>query len=249
MKNLIPSRSTSHKLSENNGEESHWVSVSDLMTSLMMIFLFVSVVLMREAFIERDKIREIAVSYQEIQIAIYNALVTEFGKDLASWNAVIERDTLTVSFHAPELLFAPGRNELSEAYQQLLDSFFPRYLRILQQYESSINEVRIEGHTSTYWNRNATPEEAYFQNMELSQGRTRTVLSYIYHQQTDEATQAWIKRNIAAVGLSSSRLLKLDDGVEDEEGSRRVSFRVITNADIKIKRILDLGDENKTETH
>lgn len=229
---------------DQNAEESHWVSVSDLMTSLMMIFLFISVVLMREAFIERDKIREIAVSYQETQVAIYNALVAEFGKDLASWNAVIERDTLTVSFHAPELLFAPGRNELSEAYQRLLDSFFPRYLRLLQQYEPSINEVRIEGHTSTYWNRNATPEEAYFLNMELSQGRTRSVLSYIYHQQQDEQTQTWIKRNIAAVGLSSSRLRKMNDGSEDEEGSRRVSFRVITNADIKIKRILDLGDDH-----
>jgi len=229
-------------------EESHWVSISDLMSSLMMIFLFISVVLMREAFIERDKIKEIAVSYQETQIAIYDALVAEFSKDLQHWNAVIERDTLTISFHAPELLFAPGQNDLSVAYQQLLNSFFPRYLNILKRYEGYINEVRIEGHTSTYWNRNASPDEAYFLNMELSQGRTRTVLSYIYHQQQDEATKAWIKRNVAAVGLSSSRLRKLSDGKEDEEGSRRVSFRVITNADIKIKRILDLADEERNST-
>lgn len=35
----------------------HWMSVSDLMAGLMMVFLFISVALMRDAMVERDKIK------------------------------------------------------------------------------------------------------------------------------------------------------------------------------------------------
>jgi len=43
------------------------------------------------------------------------------------------------------------------------------------------------------------------------------------------------------VGLSSSRLVYNQYGYEDYQASRRVSFRVITNADIQIKSILEGG--------
>jgi hypothetical protein len=51
--------------------------------------------------------------------------------------------------------------------------------------------------------------------------------------------QLWIKSSFAAVGLASSRLKYSDDGSEDKDASRRVSFRVITNADIQIRRIIE----------
>jgi outer membrane protein OmpA-like peptidoglycan-associated protein len=40
------------------------------------------------------------------------------------------------------------------------------------------------------------------------------------------------------VGLSSSHPLKLADGAEDAERSRRVTFRVISNSENQIKQIL-----------
>lgn len=43
------------KTAEQGGE--HWMSVSDLMAGLMMVFLFISVALMRDAVVERDKIK------------------------------------------------------------------------------------------------------------------------------------------------------------------------------------------------
>ena len=72
--------------------------------------------------------------------------------------------------------------------------------------------------------------------MSLSQGRTRSVLEYGYSLMPDESN--WITANVAAVGFSSSRLVK-ENGIEDSNRSRRVSFRAITNADIQIKRILE----------
>lgn len=220
-------------------EENHWLSVSDLMAGLMMVFLFISIALMRNAFMERDKIKQIAVAYQENQVSIYEALNQEFMKDLKEWDADIDEQTLTFTFKSPEVLFKTGEIELSSNYQALLKDFFPRYLEVLQPFQDSINEIRIEGHTSSDWNHNSTDREAYFKNMQLSQGRTRSVLDYVYNLKSSQPFQGWIKSHIAAVGLSSSRLMYDSNGSEDKVRSRRVSFRVITNSDIQIKRILE----------
>lgn len=220
-------------------EENHWLSVSDLMAGLMMVFLFISIALMRNAFMERDKIKQIAVAYQENQVSIYEALNQEFMKDLKKWDADIDEQTLTFTFKSPEVLFKTGEIELSSNYQALLKDFFPRYLQVLQPFQDSINEIRIEGHTSSDWNHNSTDREAYFKNMQLSQGRTRSVLDYVYNLKSSQPFQGWIKSHIAAVGLSSSRLMYDSNGSEDKVRSRRVSFRVITNSDIQIKRILE----------
>lgn len=221
-------------------EESHWLSVSDLMAGLMMVFLFIAIALMRHAFIERDKIKEVAVAYQENQVAIYDALTQEFDQDLNRWNAEIDRDSLTFTFQSPDVLFAQGDTALNHQYRALLDDFFPRYLAVLEHFFDSINEVRIEGHTSSVWNRFTTPTEAYFRNMELSQGRTRSVLQHVYGLAETAGKQDWVKRHLAAVGLSSSRPVEIN-GQEDAERSRRVTFRVITNADIRMRQILEAG--------
>lgn len=219
-------------------EESHWLSVSDLMAGLMMVFLFIAIALMRNAFSERDKIKQVAVAYQENQVAIYEALQAEFKGDLEKWNADIDEDTLTFTFKAPEVLFKSGESAISQQYKELLTNFFPRYMSVLHPYKASINEVRIEGHTSSIWNASTSSEKAYFENMRLSQGRTRSVLEFVYSLESSENERSWIKANIAAVGFSSSKLVKRKDGSEDTAKSRRVSFRVITNSDIQIKRIL-----------
>jgi hypothetical protein len=44
---------------------------------------------------------------------------------------------------------------------------------------------------------------------------------------------------MAAVGLSSSKLVYDEQGNEDPEHSRRVLIRAITNADVQIKSILE----------
>lgn len=220
-------------------EETHWLSVSDLMAGLMMIFLFIAIALMRNAYIERDKIREVAVAYQENQVAIYDALSQEFVNDLKRWDATIDANSLTFTFQSPDVLFAQGKIELTKQYKDLLAEFFPRYMQVLSGFTDSINEVRIEGHTSSVWNSQSSPTEAYFNNMELSQGRTRSVLAFVYELPQVKNHQDWIKSHFAAVGLSSSRPVMDSENKEIEPRSRRVTFRVITNAEIQMKKILE----------
>jgi outer membrane protein OmpA-like peptidoglycan-associated protein len=219
-------------------DSDHWMSVSDLMSGLMIVFLFISIALMRTAFIERDKIKQVAVAYQEQQVAIFTALQAEFSEDLPKWNAEIDPATLSFKFKSPDILFVTGSAELRPVFRDVLSDFFPRYLSVLSGFRDSISEVRIEGHTSSKWNKGTPQDEAYFRNMALSQERTRSVLFYVQMLDAIKADKDWVRKNLAAVGFSSSRLILDAKGVEDEDASRRVTFRVMTNAEIQISRIL-----------
>lgn len=233
--------SADHNTNKETHNDEHWMSVSDLMAGLMMVFLFLSISLMRNAMIERDKIKEVAVAYQENQQAIYLAIFDEFEQDLKTWGAEIDSETLSLNFTSPDVLFAIGRADLTDKFRQILDDFFPRYLKVIEAFKSSIQEIRIEGHTSSRWNQDSTDDEAYFNNMLLSQSRTRSVLQYGVGIESIQKNQYdWIIKNVVALGYSSSKLVLQEDGQqEDEEKSRRVSFRILTNAETQIRKIME----------
>ncbi len=228
------------RTSHDDGEE-HWISVSDLMAGLMIIFLFIAITYIRPILNERDAIKEIAVTWQESEVALYDRLNEEFKDDLPRWNAELERETLTVRFTEPEILFDSGRATLKPEFEYILSDFFPRYLNVLSDFRDDIAEVRIEGHTSSEWMVATSGDEAYFHNMELSQNRTRAVLEYALLLPGSSAQKSWAKKYITANGLSSSRLI-FTNGKEDKERSRRVEFRVRTNAKREIVRILEQAE-------
>lgn len=223
------------------------LTISDLMSGLMVVFLFISMSFMRytqiekdKVAIERDRIKDIAVAYQSNQVEIYNALNEEFEKDLPKWNASIDKHTLSFQFNAPEVLFNVGQSEINDKFKNILLDFIPRYLNVLEGYKSSIEEIRIEGHTSSEWISETSDDKAYFYNMQLSQERTRSVLDYAYHiSLVNNKQKEWIKAKCVAVGFSSSKIIYDIDGHEDKNRSRRVTFRVITNADIQIRKIIE----------
>ena len=122
---------------------------------------------------------------------------------------------------------------------EILDGFFPRYLGVLEMFKDEIDEVRIEGHTSSEW-LGSTGDDAYFNNMRLSQGRTRSVLEHVHSLPALSPSRAWIKAKVAAVGFSSAHAVKNPvTAVEIPSASRRVTVRVVTNAETKIRKILE----------
>ena len=225
------------------GEESHWIPLSDLMTGLMVIFLLIAVSYMMQVESDAAHIKSVAIAYSETKDALYQDLRREFGADLPKWKAQLLKSDLTIRFSEPEVLFATGSSELKPEFQAILRDFFPRYVRILTQpkYRAAISEVRIEGHTSSGWNGVASPDEAYFLNMELSQARTRSTLAYVLNLPADREQITWLRRFVTANGLSSSRLILDEQGVEDIARSRRVEFRVRTDAETRIARILEVS--------
>src|SRR5262249_29612127 len=154
-------------------------------------------------------------------------LEREFHDDLPKWGATLNPD-LSIRFREPDVLFDTGRDILKPRFLAILREFFPRYVRILTQkeYRGSIEEIRIEGHTSSFWNGSASTDNAYFLNMALSQARTRSALQYVLTLPAVETEREWLRAHLTANGLSSSKLIERTDGTEDAEASQRVEFRV-----------------------
>jgi outer membrane protein OmpA-like peptidoglycan-associated protein len=172
-------------------------------------------------------IPKVAVKAPTAQEAIYQALLKEFQYDLPRWTAEIDRTTLTVRFHNPDSLFELGRSSLNQHYKSILADFFPRYVNLLKKHQAAIEAISIEGHTSSEWRGSVSKDEAYFNNMALSQARTRAVLEYCLRLPSINTYKNWLRSLLTANGLSSSRLI-MDKGFEKVEYSRRVEFRIYT---------------------
>jgi len=226
---------------QKNDSESEWVSISDLMSVLMMIFLFIAISYMNNVQQNQRNVKKVAIAYQELQTDLYVELWEEFRDDLPKWKAVIDKETLAIRFEEPEVLFGRGSAKLSNRFKIILNDFFPRYIKIISssKYNQNIEEIRIEGHTSSEWNGESGEMAAYFKNMALSQNRTRSVLQYCMGLIAEPQIISWAKLYLTANGLSSSRPITLADGLEDTQKSRRVEFRTKTNAEKKVVEIIE----------
>lgn len=230
-------------------DQSEWLSMSDLMAGLMVIFLFIAIVYLRSVVEENARIVKIADTWQSREQAICKALREEFQENLEEWQAEIVGDRedgddagcgLLIRFKSPETLFEAGQANLRPKFRERLDVFFPRYVKkVLHPFKDSIREVRIEGHTSSDWEGANSEQEAYFLNMELSQERTREVLRYSLELTAVTGQLSWLQPLLTANGLSSSHIVSRPDGKEDREKSRRVEFRILTDARTKILGILE----------
>ena len=177
------------------------------------------------------------IEWVNVEEEIYTALVSEFKDDLTEWQAEIERDTLTIRFMSPEMLFSRGSNELQDRFKFILDDFFPRYVQLLaSRFSEDISEVRIEGHTSSEFG-NLSSSEAFLKNMELSQERTISVLKYSFGLREVTLHNKWMQEHITALGLSSARLV-LQGGEENRVKSRRVEFAIRTHTKDVLQRLL-----------
>ena len=221
-------------------------SISDLMSGLMIIFLFIAVSFMSRVVGENIQIKKqqetvenIVTTYEETKVSIYDDLYSEFKDDMKYWNMEIDKDG-TIRFKEPDIFFEKGKSDLKPEFEDMLDSFFPRYINLIyENHKDKVEAIRIEGHTSSEWEENATKKESYFKNMELSQDRTRNVLEYIMNIKSILKYEDWLIDKITANGMSYSKRVMNDDNTENKEASRRVEFKVITNSEETINEILD----------
>lgn len=219
------------------------LSTGDLMASLLMVFVLCLIGTMLQLQEEFDDKSKVAERYEELQTQIYLDLHEEFKDDLKTWGAEIDKDQLIFRFTEPRIQFNVGTSDVKDEFKVILRDFFPRYIRVLRSdnYKNHIEEIRVEGHTSSEGQHGMTDDEAYFYNMQLSQDRTRSVLSYVLEQLDDNVYQ-WTKLRTTANGLSSVKPIAENDTEENRKLNRRVEFRVKTDAEKQIREMLLYGD-------
>ncbi len=154
---------------------------------------------------------------------IYHALIQEFKNDLPHWSATIDSNNLTINFD--NTVFNTGGFRLDQQYQSILTKFCPRYITILNKYAHIIKTISIEGHSSSEWQTSSSPDDAYINNMLLSQQRSNAVLDYCLHLPTIKPYKNWLYNILITSGLSSSDMIT-DNEMEDIQHSRRVEFKI-----------------------
>jgi outer membrane protein OmpA-like peptidoglycan-associated protein len=223
-------------------QEQQFISMLDMMSGLMLIFLLLTVSYMIEIQEENKKIQNIAIAYKDTKVKLNKALKEEFSKDLEKWNAEIFDDN-TIRFKNPEVLFESGQSELKEKFKNILKDFFPRYIKILTKKEfiNNISEIRIEGHTSSIWKSAKDLNTRYIENARLSQNRAFEVLSYCINIDEVQKKVQWLIKQLRANGLSFAKPI-VKNSKESQTLSRRVEFRVITKTEDKIYKIIETFD-------
>lgn len=215
-----------------------WMSVSDLMTGLMIIFLFIAI-----SYISRvKKNQNILSNYVETKQKLHEKLVNEFKGDTAVWQMSIGKD-LSMKFNNPTVLFASSSYELTPQFKLILDKFLPKYLDILlkDSLRKNIQEIRIEGHTDDV-KYDQYDKDPYIANAILSQQRALSVLRYLrqmpsfqrYTHDEKQLLEYWFTAN----GLSYGKALDANGAYTIKSGkpidatrSRRVEFRIITTGE------------------
>lgn len=229
-----------HSNSKEGAEVNYWQSYSDMMSSLLMLFilLVLSLAYINQQTLERkqveiekiyeenankikaiyedssNKIKEITKTKQYIVTQLLNEL------DQKEMDISIDKDSGTISFNS-NLLFDFNSAELKEEGKQIINNFLPKYIEILFREENIdyIDEITIVGHTDT--------SGGYEYNLELSQLRALSVVDYIVVQNganLDKETLEKLKYYIGANGKSFSRPVKGENGQVDADKSRRVEF-------------------------
>ena len=223
--------------------ENYWISLSDIMTGLMVLFMFIAIsyiIEIQKKQAERDEILE---DFKQTKLELYKELDKEFSKDFKEkWNAILEPD-LSIKFLNEKVQFDYDKSDIKPEFKYILKDFFPRYLKIIlkPKYKDKIAEVRIEGHTDN--------KGGYIYNVKLSQDRARSVLAFLQEQDAyknlDEQTQKRLEYWLTANGLSFGRTLDANGELTaithkplDSYKSRRVEFKIVTTSDKLIENIL-----------
>lgn len=171
----------------------------------------------------------VKVEEPDIYIAgLYDALMKEFGPDFEPWNAELDKNGLVFRFKDPSMLFKHGSSDLAQKFEDILDQFFPRYLKVLAEYKDQVEQVRVEGHTSSVYRTAKNDEERYSKNKKLSQKRADKVFDYtlsIKDQIVGENLE-WLMDTYKPFGMAYDDLIYDANGIEDQALSRRVEFRI-----------------------
>lgn len=229
--------------------DTNWISFSDIMTGLMVIFMFISlsfIIEVQKRQAERDEIFE---EFKQTKEQLFYELDSVFHDDFDKWNVEFDKD-LSIKFTNPEVLFRQGYSDIRPEFVTILNDFLPKYFNVLiqEKYKDKIAEVRIEGHTDdvpapTY------DSDPYIGNIKLSQARSAEVLKFFRNMDyyttlpsdKEKRIQFWLTANGLSYGrtLDKNKELSAISGKDANDAySRRVEFRIVTTSDKIVERVI-----------
>jgi outer membrane protein OmpA-like peptidoglycan-associated protein len=207
-------------MDEQNNSEHLSSSLTDLMTSLMVIFILLLLV-----FISHTASKD---------AALRDVLLTELKKDLIpqgfNENSVRpdpkDRNAILVIVPNNLMRFESRQSYVPEAGRTFLQSHIPFFAEVLcsKEFSSSIDSIVVEGHTDREPWQGSTPEESENKNLKLSQDRSMAVVEEALADLSGKDTRPCFLERLSATGRGEQ------DPEKTDEESRRVIFKIHVKA-------------------
>ncbi|WP_102027542.1 OmpA family protein [Salirhabdus sp. Marseille-P4669] len=207
----------------NTKEGNFWPAFTDILTTILLVILLILITLMfskqqelegKEAEIqEQQEMIDALVGYEQGVIQDLSRAFQEQGVQVE-----VDPESGAIKFDS-DLLFDYDKAELKEEFKAQLKQIIPVYSSVLLSEENrgAIESILIEGHTDS--------DGSYMYNLELSQDRAFSIVSYILSDEFgDFPNKEILREKVSAIGKSESTPV-LVEGQEDMNKSRRVELK------------------------
>lgn len=215
------------------GENNHyWMSYSDLMSALLLIF---ALLLMVNILGNQDEMEAKDEMIEEV-IGVKTRLIEELNNAFNDSDLEMKIDPQTGA-----ILFSSGvfydhdSSKLSKEGKKNLETFIPKYISVLlsDEFSEHISQIIIEGHTDL--------DGSYLYNLELSQDRAFSVVEEIFSKKfPDFDEKEPLRKLITSNGRSYTMPIYDENDKIDQDESRRVEFKFRLKDEELIKNIEDM---------
>lgn len=208
------------KRAEEDNGNIFWITMTDLMTGLVLVFIVMFFYTYMTNHIEKFE--------QEMAQENANKSLQE---TLKNENIEASVDPISGVVKISDLeLFDLNSYTLSDKGKAYLDKFAPAYLNSLftnEYLNENIDKIIIQGHTDSQTFRGKySDDEQYMKNMDLSLKRAYEVANYMTNTPYNKANGNKLRKMIIVEGASFSEPV-LVNGKEDYSKSRRVELKLV----------------------
>jgi chemotaxis protein MotB len=227
------------KKKQENHEENHfWISISDLMTSLLFIFILILAYMILE-YQDKQNIVQKKIKAFERNINTRSELLQKLESDLSNKGIHVEIDTNEGAMRiTKEKLFDSAKADIKEDKIWIIKEIAEDILNFMKQdkYHNAINTIYIEGHTDNV-HLNKSKCGFRWTNMELSAQRainTFLLMDKLTNGEFSKLKNKEGKALISYSGYGDTRPIASNDTKEGRERNRRIEFFFAVNPpDIK----------------
>lgn len=209
-----------------------WVTMSDLMLGLAIIFISMFVVSitgftqdsMKQKQAQKDVSEEISRQLHEMKI-----------------EATVDKMTGDLKIPAVEL-FEVNSYVLTPRGKQLLDKIAPVYINTIfsnKELSGQIENIIVQGHTDSQMFKGVTSQDQQFlRNMNLSLQRANSVAEHMFHTGYNKSYHDDFRKKLVVEGKSYNEPI-YTNGHEDYAKSRRVELKLKVKT-LEVSRMLGI---------
>lgn len=200
-------------------ENIFWVTMSDLLLGLAIVFITLFVVAMT-GFSQQ------ALQHQKVQMEVTQKIQEQLKKA----DVQVEVDKMTGDLKISDVeLFELGSYVLSDKGKTLLNKLAPIYINSIfadKELTKEIKYIIVEGHTDSHMFAGVnSKDEQFIRNMDLSLKRANAVAEYMFKTGYDKQYAEKFRKILVVEGKSFNEPV-LTNGVEDFDKSRRVELKL-----------------------